>query len=164
MEACLRHTVTTCRGGGEPKGQTKAEGGLSYPPPCRWSVFTQSYTASLTLVPRHLYRSAFISAHIPIKARDREDTKERGEWSPGWTKVENVSDGRGWRRLEFQRARKCRGLRATEYSPSNGDRRGMWVRVGVEIDPRKSMDLSNTIRSSAVAVSSKSRSTLGIVA
>lgn len=83
MEACLRHTVTTYRGGGEPKGQTKAEGGLSYPSPCRWSVFTQSYTASLTLVPRHLYRSAFISAHISIKARDREDTKERGGWIPG---------------------------------------------------------------------------------
>lgn len=75
-----------------------------------------------------------------------------------------MSDGRGWRRLEFQRARKCRGPRATEYSPSNGDRRGMWVRVGVEIDLRKSMDLSNTIRASPVAVSSKSRSTLGIVA
>lgn len=38
------------------------------------------------------------------------------------------------------------------------------MRVGVEIDLRKSMDLSNTIRSSPVAVSSKSRSTLGIVA
>lgn len=83
MEAGLRHTMTTYREGREPKGHPKAVEGLSYPLMCRWSVFTQSYTASLTLVPRHLYRSAFIGAHKPIKARDREDTKERGRWSPG---------------------------------------------------------------------------------
>ena len=77
--------------GGEPRGHPKAVGRLSYPLMCRWLAWprvTAPPTGTQEPVQRYLWRCTQHWSFWHKTEIKTEGTKEKGEWSPEWTKVD----------------------------------------------------------------------------